>query len=105
MYTLFVTMDVHPDKVDEFVAAMTVNATSSLRDEPGCLAFDVHRDAETPTRFHLYEIYADQDAFETGHRGSPHFAQWREQAADLLVPGGHVNTFARPVHLGTVSAG
>ncbi len=100
MYTLFVTLDVHPDKVDQFVDAMTVNAAASLRDEPGCLAFDVHQDAETPTRFHLYEIYVDEEAFQVGHRGAPHYARWQEIAKEVVVPGSHTNTFARPVRLG-----
>ena len=35
VYTLFVTLDVHEDKLDEFVDAITVNAAVSLRDELG----------------------------------------------------------------------
>ena len=63
MYTLFVTLDVHPDKLDDFVEAIAANAAASLREESGCLAFDVHQDIETPTRFYLYEIYVDEEAF------------------------------------------
>jgi len=100
MYTLFVTLDVHADKVDEFVDAITTNAAASLRDEPGCLAFDVHQDVETPTRFYLYEIYANEEAFRVGHREAPHFARWQEAAKICVVEGGHRNTFARPVRLG-----
>jgi quinol monooxygenase YgiN len=65
MYTLSVTLDVHPDKVDEFVDAISVNA-AALRDESGCLVFDVHRDVENPTRFYLYEVYTTKT-----HSGSP----------------------------------
>ncbi len=104
MYTLFVTVDVKPDKVDEFLAAITVNAEASLRDEPGCLAFDVHRDIETPTRFYFYEIYTDEDAFTVGHRGAPHYAAWQAVAKDVLVAGSHQNTFATPLHLGSSAA-
>lgn len=104
MYTLFVTLDVHPDKVAEFVDAMTVNAAASLRDEPGCLAFDVHQDVETPTRFYLYEIYSDEDAFRVAHRGASHYARWQDAAKAVIVPGGQHNTFARPVRLGSIVA-
>jgi (4S)-4-hydroxy-5-phosphonooxypentane-2,3-dione isomerase len=103
MYTLFVTLDVHLDKLDDFVEAITANAAASLRDEPGCLAFDVHRDIETPTRFYLYEIYVDEDVFTIAHRGAPHYARWQE-AAKVCVVGGHKNTFARPVRLGSITA-
>jgi autoinducer 2-degrading protein len=103
MYTLFVTVDVQPDKIDEFVTAITENAAASLRDEPGCLVFDVHRDLETPTRFYFYEIYTDEDAFTTGHRGAPHYAQWQQVAKEVLVAGSHRNIFAEPVHRGSSS--
>lgn len=105
MYTLFVTLDVHADKLDEFVDAITANAAASLRDEPGCLAFDVHQDDETPTRFYLYEIYADEDAFRVGHRSAPHYAQWQEAAKVCVIDGSHRNTFARPIRLGTSYSG
>ena len=62
-YTVMVTVDVRPDRIDEFLAGITTNAIASLRDEPGCLAFDVHRDLHTPTRFYFYEIYTDENAF------------------------------------------
>jgi (4S)-4-hydroxy-5-phosphonooxypentane-2,3-dione isomerase len=101
VFTLFVTVDVRPEKIGEFTEAITANATSSLRDEPGCLVFDVHRDIETPTRFYFYEIYTDEEAFTTGHRGAPHYAQWQAIAKDVLVEGSHRATFAETLHLGS----
>ena len=56
------------------------NAAASLRDELGCLAFDVHQDIAVPTRFHLYEIYVDEDAFRIAHRSSPHYTRWQGAA-------------------------
>jgi autoinducer 2-degrading protein len=99
MYTLFVTLDVHAHKLDDFIDAITANATASLRDEPGCLAFDVHQDADTPTRFYLYELYADEEAFRVAHRSASHYARWQEAAKECVVAGGHRNTFAHPIHL------
>jgi autoinducer 2-degrading protein len=104
MYTLFVTLDVHPDKLAEFVDAIVTNATASLRDEPGCLTFDVHQDITISTRFYLYEIYADEDAFKIAHRGAPHYAKWQQAAETCVVAGSHENTFARPVRMGSVAA-
>lgn len=102
MYTLFVTLDVHPDKLDEFVEAISVNAEASLRDEPDCLVFDVHQDVENPTRFYLYEVYTDEDAFRVAHRNAPHYARWQGAAQVCIVDGGHRNTFARPVRMGAM---
>jgi autoinducer 2-degrading protein len=99
MYTLFVTLDVHPDRLDDFVEAITTNAAVSLRDEPGCLTFDVHQDIETPTRFYLYEIYIDEDAFRIAHRGTPHYARWQKAAKACVIDGSHKNTVARPIKI------
>lgn len=105
MYTVFVTLDVHADKVDAFLDAIHTNATASLRDEPGCLAFDVHEDIDVPGRFYLYEIYVDEDAFRIAHRNAPHYAHWQQAAETCVVAGSHKNTFARPVKVQTITAG
>jgi hypothetical protein len=34
------------------------------------------------------------------HRGAPHYEKWRAAAAELLDPGGQVNTFATPAFPG-----
>lgn len=99
-YTVFVTLDVLSEYLDEFVEAITANARASLKNEPGCLTFDVHRDAEIDTRFHLYEIYSDEDAFRVAHRSAPHYARWKEAAAKYVVADGHRNTFAVPLLVG-----
>ena len=96
MLTVLVNLTVRPERVEEFLDGIRTNARASLRDEPGCLRFDVHRDAEDPHRFVLYEIYASADAFYVEHRHAPHYAAWREVAARCVEPGGHVNTFAVP---------
>ena len=97
MYTVVVSLKVREDRLDEFLRAIDVNSQASLRDEPGCLRFDVHRQVDDPTRFVLYEIYRDERAFTEEHRAAPHYAAWREAAAVCVEPGGHVNTFATPV--------
>ncbi len=99
MFTLFVTLDVHSDKLGDFLEAIAVNAAASLRDEPGCLVFDVHQDIDVPTRFYLYEVYTDEDAFRIAHRSAPHYARWQEAAKVCVVDGSHRNTFARPVRI------
>ena len=63
---------------------MTANATSSLRDEPGCLSFDVLTEhGETSDRVVLYEIYENAAAFEA-HRRMPHFEAFHAAADDLI---------------------
>ena len=61
MYTLIVSLQVRPEKRDRFLAAIAENAAASVRDEPGCLRFDVMEDAQHPNLFYFYEIYRDAD--------------------------------------------
>jgi (4S)-4-hydroxy-5-phosphonooxypentane-2,3-dione isomerase len=89
MFSLMVQMEVRPEQRAEFLAGMAANAEASVRDEPGCLRFDVCSVASDENRFVLYELYTDADAFEA-HKASPHFAQWRRIAERVLV--GQVNT-------------
>jgi autoinducer 2-degrading protein len=96
MFTVIVTLDVIPDRVDEFLTGLHRNARATLADEPGCLRFDVHRSTDDPNRFILYELYASERAFSEDHRGAAHYAAWRAVADRCVVPGSHVNTFATP---------
>jgi autoinducer 2-degrading protein len=99
MFTVVVNFAVRPEHLDEFVAGIKTNARSALADEPGCLRFEVNQQIDDPTRFVLYEEYADEDAFYRGHRTSPHYAAWRKVAERCVLPNGQVATFCRPVHL------
>jgi len=96
MFTVVVELTVKPGLIEEFLEGVHTNARASLRDEPGCLRFDVHRSVEEPNRFLLYEIYVDQRAFYGAHRAAPHYDDWRQVAARCVVDGEHANTFATP---------
>lgn len=89
MFSLVVQMEVRPGRREEFLAGMAANAEASVRDEPGCLRFDVCAVEGDEHRFVLYELYTDADAF-AAHKAAPHFARWRAIAEQVLV--GQVNT-------------
>ncbi|SDX92238.1 Quinol monooxygenase YgiN [Modestobacter sp. DSM 44400] len=91
MFSLLVQVQVVPERRKEFLAAIAANAEASVRDEPGCLRFDVCAVDSDPDRFVFYELYADEDAF-AAHRASPHFADWSTAAAAILVPDSRVST-------------
>jgi len=80
---LFVTLDVRPGVRGRLVEAISAQGAASLEREPGCLRFDVCVDADDPNRFLLYEVYEDEAALEA-HRTTPHFAVWREAAAECV---------------------
>lgn len=97
MYAVLVSLQVRPERTREFLSAIRTNAHASLRDEPGCLRFDVHQVVGDGTRFVLYELYRDESAFVDEHRATPHYAAWGAAAARCVVDGGHVNTYLTPV--------
>ena len=83
MFSLVVQMVVRPGRREEFLAGMAANAEASVRDEPGCLRFDVCSVAGDENRFLLYELYADAQAF-AAHKATPHFAMWRTVAERVV---------------------
>ena len=89
MFTLMVQLEVRPEDRGEFLGAITANAAASVRDEPGCRRFDVSAVEGVDTRFVLYELYDDAEAFEA-HKRAPHFAAWRSVADRVLTS--QVNT-------------
>jgi quinol monooxygenase YgiN len=89
MFSMMVQMEVRPGRRAEFLAGIAANAEASVRDEPGCLRFDVCSVGSDENRFVLYELYTDADAF-AAHKAAPHFAQWRTVAEQVLV--GQANT-------------
>jgi quinol monooxygenase YgiN len=91
MIALIVKLDIHEERLDEFLAAIKENATRTFADEPGCKYFDVTQDMKNPTRFIFYELYEDEAALEA-HRAAPHFALWRRAAGRCVVQGSQVNT-------------
>lgn len=91
MFVVNVDLRIRRDKREIFLAAIEENAAASVRDEAGCLRFDVCQDNAEPDHFSLYEIYTEEDAF-AAHRATPHFARWREAAAECLQDGGQHTT-------------
>lgn len=96
MLNLLVSVNVRADKREQFLTAITLNAAGSVREEPGCLQFDVFEDESEPNHFFFYERYTDRPAFDA-HKASEHFAAWRAAADDVLVPGSQRNTFGTSV--------
>lgn len=98
MIALVVALQVRPGHRDAFLEAVAANAHASFSDEPGCEHFDVVVDTTDDHHLVFYELYRDQAALDA-HRAAPHFASWRQAAAEHVVPGSQVNTITeRLVH-------
>lgn len=83
MHAIFVTVKVKPDQRERFLEAIEEDATSSVRDEPGCLDFQVLQDRDDPDTYYFYEVYRDEEAFKA-HGRTPHFERWRAASEEVL---------------------
>jgi (4S)-4-hydroxy-5-phosphonooxypentane-2,3-dione isomerase len=82
MFALIVRVKVKPEHIERYKEAILADALGSVRDEPGCLRFDVSVDNVDPTVLYFYEIYKDEAALEA-HRQAPHFLKYREATQGL----------------------
>jgi quinol monooxygenase YgiN len=82
LFTVFVEFLLKPGMRADFRRLIDVNADASVRNEPGCLQFDVLEPEGEGDRILLYEIYTDQAAFEA-HLRTEHFATFAG-ASDAL---------------------
>ncbi len=88
--SLVISVRVRPGRRDAFVSGISRHAAASVREEPGCLRFDVTADAADPDLFWVCEVFTDAQALET-HRASPRFAAWQREKAASVVPGSQVD--------------
>jgi quinol monooxygenase YgiN len=64
MFGIFATIKIKSDQRDGFLRTIRETAFRSVSDEPGCMRFDVFQDLADETRYILYEVYADEEAFK-----------------------------------------
>ena len=92
---LVISLRVLPGRREAFLSGISRNAAAAVRDEPGCLRFDVVEDGADPDVFRVYEVFADREAL-LAHRGTAHFLAWQKEKAEVVVPGSQVD------HLGAL---
>jgi quinol monooxygenase YgiN len=80
---LLVNIRVKPENVDGFMAKLKENALAA-RKEPGCRQFEVLVDPQDKTKVVLFEVYADQKAFDV-HQATPHFKKYLAEAVPLVA--------------------
>ena len=89
MHVALVHVRVLPDQLDAFLDASRANHAGSVR-EPGNLRFDVLRDPEDPTRFLVYEVFADEAA-AAAHKTTAHYLAWRDRVAPMMAEPRHAD--------------
>ena len=77
MVCMLIEVHIKPSALDAFLKIIKHDAVHSVKDEPGCLRFDVLRDTEDPYKFFFYEVYRDEAA-RLAHRQMPHYQDWAD---------------------------
>ena len=83
MLALIVTVKVKPAERERFLSVIEDDAICSVRDEPGCVRFEVLQDRENQDTYYFFEVYQDEAAL-AAHRETPHFARWNEASQSVL---------------------
>lgn len=84
LFVLIAELQVTPESVEKFIPLILSNANTSVHSERGCMQFDVTQQTDDPTKFALYEVYADPTAFEL-HGKMPHVQDFAAKAKDMIV--------------------
>ena len=103
-HAITVLFRLSPGTEDRFLALVNANAEASVRDEPGCLLFDVlvpNGETDGPSVF-LYEIYTDRAAL-AHHVTTRHYRDFDAATRDL-VTGKEVREFTLYPHRAVTSA-
>jgi quinol monooxygenase YgiN len=79
-----VTFQAHPGKETALREALT-EVLAPTRAEEGCLFYDLHVDANDPSKFLFHESWATK-AHHAAHDLTPHIATLRAKLKDLTQP-------------------
>lgn len=90
-FAVCVTFQIKSKSLEAFLPLMSENASTSLREEEGCLRFDVCTDDDRINEVFLYEIYASPDAFQV-HLESKHFLKF-DSKVKAMIADKQVKTF------------
>ena len=86
MYIIVAAIQIKEGFKERYINGIIENASSAVKDEPGCLRFDVIQDANDANKIWVYEVYNGEAAFQA-HTQAPHFLKFREASADWREQG------------------
>ncbi len=78
VFTVVARIRAAKGKGDALAALLAEQAAVVRKAEPGCLVYRFHRSTKDPELIMVYEMYADEAAFEL-HRDAPHLAAFRQR--------------------------
>ena len=83
-YVRIAELEIDPAQLENFTAAIRESVETSVRVEPGVLALYAVAEKDNPARFLVFEIYADEQAYQT-HLETPHFRKFRTATENMVT--------------------
>jgi quinol monooxygenase YgiN len=76
-------LEIDPEQIDAYRALLCEEMEASLDKEPGVLQLQAVAERDHPERLHIFEVYANRDAYEA-HLTTPHFLKYKQATADMV---------------------
>ncbi|WP_392958076.1 putative quinol monooxygenase [Streptomyces sp. LN245] len=93
--TLLAEFTAHEGAQDE-IASLIGDYALKVREEEGNIAFDVYTKEADPRAFWIFEMYQDEDAFQT-HLNAPYSGPFNAALSPLIEEDASVLTFLDPL--------
>ena len=81
---LFVELDIVLGQRDAFLARAREHRGNVQKNEADCLRFDISVPDDDDNKVRLYEVYADQAAFDH-HMETPYMAEYRTDTGPMVA--------------------
>lgn len=81
---LFVEIDTVAGRRDAFLARVREHRANVQRNEPGCQCFDISVPDDGDDKVRLYEVYADQAAFDL-HMATEYMKEYRSDTGAMIT--------------------
>jgi quinol monooxygenase YgiN len=75
-YVQIAEIEINPDQLEEYKAAVAEHAETAVRVEPGVLVLYAVSEKDHPTRIKVFEVYASTEAYRA-HLEAPHFIKYK----------------------------
>ena len=76
-------LEIYPDHLDAYKAALKEEITASIRTEPGVLTLNAISVKGHPEQIRLFETYRDAASYQA-HLQSPHFMKYKQQTQQMV---------------------
>jgi quinol monooxygenase YgiN len=83
-FAIVATFEIAEGQMDAFLPLLAAHRDRCLQEELGTLRFDILRPKNEANSVMLYEVYADDAAFEVHWKG-PHVARMRAETTGMVM--------------------